>query len=79
MISKEFVEYIYNKFDGKIIKSEEPVKDQVHLWIDKINVKEICAFIFHGLKGRFVITAGTDYRKRRGACAERTARDKGAD
>ena len=64
MISKEFIEHIHNKFNGKIIKSEEPVKDQVHIWLDKKDIKEVCDYIFNGLKGRFVITSGTDYRKK---------------
>jgi len=64
MNGKEFIKHIKSKFKRKIVKSEEQIKNQINIWINKEDVKEICDYIFNSMKGRFVITAGTDYREK---------------
>jgi len=63
MNGKDFIKHIKSKFKRKIVKSEERVKNQINIWINKKDVKDVCDYIFNNMKGRFVITAGTDYRE----------------
>ncbi len=63
MNGKEFIDHITGKYGDNIIKAEEILNNQVDIWIDKSAVRNICDYIFNDMKGRFVITSGTDYRQ----------------
>lgn len=63
MNGKEFIDHINGKLGDKIFKAEENIKNEVILWIDKNAVRNVCDYIFNTMKGRFVISSGTDYRQ----------------
>ena len=60
MNGKEFIDHITGRYGDNIIKAEENISNQVNLRIDKSAVRDICDYIFNDMKGRFVISSGTD-------------------
>lgn len=60
LTSDEVIKKIQDKFKNDILQAEEIVPGRIYLDIKKEAVTEISDFIFNKLKGRFLISAGTD-------------------
>jgi Ni,Fe-hydrogenase III large subunit/Ni,Fe-hydrogenase III component G len=56
------IKRLIEKFGGGIVDIREPVKGKIYLTIPKTAVSKFADYIFNELKGRFVISVGTDTR-----------------
>jgi len=56
------IKILQQKFGKEILEVREPVKRKFYLTISKTAVAKISDYIFNQLKGRFVVSAGTDTR-----------------
>jgi len=56
------IQRLQEKFGKGILEFKEPVKGKIYLTIPKTAILKFVEFIFNELKGRFVISVGTDTR-----------------
>ncbi|MBC7187404.1 MAG: NADH-quinone oxidoreductase subunit C [Calditrichaeota bacterium] len=66
MTARELIVQMTSRFGPRIKAADNPVPDMVIFTVDRDATVEVARHIFHERNGRFVITAGTDYRDANG-------------
>ncbi|MDZ7271072.1 MAG: NADH-quinone oxidoreductase subunit C [candidate division KSB1 bacterium] len=62
MTAHELIQQMTSRFGPCIKSASNPVPDMVIFTVGRENTVEVARHLFHDLNGRFVITAGTDFR-----------------